>query len=642
MFGAVALSRAVCTLDLVLTRHRTCAILLVAYIGFFHYVYRNAVNESSLPEWDTSGPALLDREPGGPLLSRETVLARAGPARPGGGRGFVLRREAADPGADGQDGDSDQDPYVNAVGVLKRALVQQSLAGGLHVARLHEALAGVYGLSARYHEAKSEAKAAVATAEALGDFHAAAQARIVWGHLELRYHKHHEAETCFQDALSRESTLPRDTRVNALAGAGWAAFLQGALDRAMARFRSCLILAQVSLAVDGSPAATRCKAHNDGLDGDRAIALSGLSLVEVRAAAGRNSTLRGSVPGDLVRCAHRIVHDSGATPQSRRALGLARLGLGELGAARRQHRLALAMESGITAHESGWDAWGVPHRTNCTTHLVACSHNALHMGLIDAVAGDAAKGASHIDRVLTQPTVVRKDFAEWLTAFGQAHLWIPGSPELMKLLLARATRLLEATCEDQFVRHLVYRSRLLRKLFPAELETASELLEQALQFERSCNLAWPKHDVASLHHELGSEQLGLGDSQAAFASLERSLQLHRVAIASGLPYPLESLTQHSVSLAEAILQNPKITPDHWRMAVRELANARRTARQSVMATDHAWIKSLDSKFWTTHRLAHRRGVYDTCLGPRDVLLFGPSCRADQREGVSALGGVLDD
>lgn len=642
MFGAVALSRAAGTLDHVLTRHRTCALLLVAYLGFFHYMYRNFTDGSSLPEWDTSGPALLDREPGGPLLSRETVLARAGPARLGGGHGVVLRREAAAPGDEGKDGDGDQNPYVDAVGVLKRALVKQSLEGGLHVARLHEALVGVYGLSARYQEAQSEAKKAVAAAEALDDFHAAAQARIVWGYLELRYHKHYEAETRFQDALFRENTLPHDTRVSALAGAGWTAFLQGALDRAMARFRSCLVLAQVSLAVDGSPTARGCKAHYDGLDGDRATALSGLSLVEVRAAAGRNSTLRVSVAGDLVRCAHLIVQDSVATPQSRRALGLARLGLGEIGAARRQHRLAFAMESGLTARESGWDAWGVPHRANCTTHLVACSHNALQMGLIDAVGGDAVQGASHIDRVLTQPTVVRKDFAEWLMAFGQAHLWIPGSPEFMKLMLERATRLLEGTCEDQFVRHLVYRSRLLRKLFPAELETASELLELALRLELSCNLAWPKHDVASLHHELGSEQLELRDSQAAFASWERSLHLHREAIESGVPYPLESLTQHSVNLADAILQKTKIKPDHWRMAVRELGNARRTARQSAMAMDHVWINSLDSKFLTTHRLAHRRGVYDTCLGPRDVFIFGSSCLADQREDDNALAGRLDD
>jgi tetratricopeptide (TPR) repeat protein len=238
-------------------------------------------------------------------------------------------------------------------------------------------------------------------------------------------------------------------------------------------------------------------------------------------------------------------------------------------------------------------------------------------------------------------------------------------------LLARATPFLlrsgaagaSILKEARLARHIADLSKYVDEL---SAERLREVLESLLQAQAAAALesssraasddddggsfGWPKCEVASLHRLIATLHYRIGDVAQAIGSLDLSLQLQNVKDMTAATPEMRMGTEpvSDCSGAEALSDYTNLavmqmeaagqSAPRWRAAIESFRQARRLAaslgrgrrrqqwKQGQAAAFSQYDPSLEVSYRHALRLAHRRGVYESCPGPLDALLYGASCR----------------
>jgi len=280
-----------------------------------------------------------------------------------------------------------------------------------------------------------------------GDRESVSNFQLMLGHLEMNHHRYSQAGARFKDAL--QTATSNAAREEAFVGLGWSLLTQGHDNAAGGRFVEALgwtpVLTPLNLSTSAAAVARvavggSCTAHHDGRDGIRVLSLAGLALAHARLISGQQFTDGGSA-SIILNCAVFLFHGIPTDQQEAhiwRALGNARLVLAEANAARRYHQRAA-----LRGHRDPALAAANPNIFSCATaaDLPACSHNALHLGLVDFSSGNTALGIRHVELLLSRTRSVPAEAAEWLIRFAQAHSWTQAGRNFAAFLLERAEQL---------------------------------------------------------------------------------------------------------------------------------------------------------------------------------------------------------
>jgi len=288
------------------------------------------------------------------------------------------------------------------------------------------------------------------------------------------------------------------------------------------------------------------------------------------------------------------------------------------------------------------------------TELTQCSQSALHLGLAEYTLGNASLGVAYVDHLLASVSSaaqrgtakgnmeaakdVEEEAAEWLQRFVRATLPTPPEHGLtgrrwniverhrcfaMHLLSRALPLLLRSAAAGAAVRKEPRLARLVVELqqlmqlslgvCPAALDEVRLRLE-AIDDAVDRDFGWPHVEVLALRRLVSSVHWQRGDVTRGIEVLERGLQ-------SQLDNSVETVAAYA-DLAAMQLQDAGQSASRWREAV----NTFRQARELAEGIDAAFAHHLSSSYRHASRLAHRRGVYDTCPGPLDAFLYGEACR----------------
>jgi tetratricopeptide (TPR) repeat protein len=612
-----------------LVSHRASLTLFVAYCSFFWRLYDDVgklgtVAPGAVPT-PLSGAALLDGSVVEPLtragvLSQSRLVApdASGHARVRAG----LRREKKDQLSpeEARRQEEMDDPIRQLENALR--LIATS-SDPVHRSRLsseaYMALGRLHSAHGRYYEMLHavtlalRASADVDGGEAVPDLH------VAFGHLELKHHRYYAAGTRFEDALRLGSNgqFQNFTRIEALAGLGWAALMQANLAAAVAHFSEALGGSSAINAVTSR--AYGCRAQLDGLDGARALSLAGLAVASSAPAQGmRTADLTKRSSSDLIDCAASLFQSVPRTLQESHVwhgLGLARY---------------VAVESSACSASQQAVAqryhWQAVNQAVCDSaeDLPSCSHSVLHLGLLDFNRGNASVAMARIESLLNRSGEVELEAAEWLIRFARAHAWTPSGSDFAASLFGRAEPLLSSEGDARRARHLADHGRLLLQSRdqPSASKEAVVQLSRARAIVESRGADWPEAEVAALYSSLGTAQRHIGKISEAVDSFEAALAHRRLATVEGDISSQKLLLIAYTNLAAARIEIAGLQPDRWHAALKNLQDGRRLVRKAGLSPDDPVVETFEASFRNARLLAHRRGVLATCPGPLDALLYG--------------------
>lgn len=615
-------------------RHRAAATLLLAYLSFFWRLYDEAavmVPHSGVKWPSSSGHELLNPEVREPL-TRSAVLGRvrAGAVSPNGSagsrpqRGAGLRRESSP----GQEEDFDQDEDSTSI-LQERAL---AIAGSRRdpelVRQIYSALGNLHSARGDYYKMLHAMHLAIQAAKASDDSQAVHSSHVALGHLELKHYRYFAARTRFDDALHNDTGTAQE-RAESLGGIGWSALMQSYLEVAEVHFRSALTAAGVDPI---NPLLASCSARFDSIDGDRVFALSGLAITWNQQSRGVASVAAQS----SLECAAAIFQGLPSelrTIRTWNALGLAWHVFGDVRAARHHYEASLKQQF---VHPNGAAGDGT---CSSAADVVACSQSALLLGLVDFGDGRIASGKGHVDQLLARTGGVTGEAAEWLVRFARAHsmLWVPAGDAFAVFLWSRAAPLLQTASRGDLARHLVEYSQALRKLQPPQLKEALAQLRRArglVETMDSGSSGWTASDILALHKLLAATLREAGEAEEAVASFERVLELEKQAAAllgdERIGHNCERLMLAYANLGAARLAVAAQDVQRWRAGISDLTEAVRLSSFAVHGAaatqeEDDRMQALSASLRHARRLAHRRGIFETCPSQLDAFLVGPNC-----------------
>lgn len=220
--------------------------------------------------------------------------------------------------------------------------------------------------------------------------------------------------------------------------------------------------------------------------------------------------------------------------------------------------------------------------------------------------------------------------AEWLLRFARAHSWTPSGRDFTAFLLGRAEPLLKGEGEARLARHLMDYGRFLLAQVDSPLRSKRGLrqLKRAQDIVEKIHVGWSETEVAGLYSTIGNVHHQLGDVEEAVRSFEKALEHNKNSATRGEQNWQERLLLTHANLGAARLQLAGSSPKRWRMALADLKEGRRVGMQAGFSMVNPIMKELEASLRNAMRLAHHKGMLDTCPGPLDALLYGPSCLKD--------------
>lgn len=613
-----------------MSQHRVFHALLLAYVTFFYQVFQEASKPREEPAL-ASGLQLLDPNVEPIKRTDASVSAHhAGITRPH--RQTVARQHISEEemlAAANPFNDTEAEVFERA---LKAAVhIPDEQTRGRTVSQVYRGLANVYSSRGKYLQMLHGMDAAIGAAE-LGQCRAlTGSAHLNLGQLELKHHRYYAAETRFDDAMVYASSMQSQEAVTLRCGHGWAALMQGKHQTAEERFSTTLQLADnVEKPAEGSGSdpiqLTSCKSRGDGADIDRATALLGLVLSQ-RQQSSANETaneieLREEKERGLVECATSILESElRVAPTEPRAPGV----WNALGYA--QH-LQGRHEEAMQLHKRARD---LQNAHNGLRDLPASSHTELYLGLAKFSNGNTEHGTAHVEELLASPAPPA-EVAEWLVRFARAHTH-GASPTVDQdygaLLFSKATDLLKQIGVRRLVKHLVEYGRFLYGLRPPRLESALEPLLKAKRLIEASDPEYPIHEQAALHNLIAAIEHRRGNIDEALAYFNQALQMDQtVAQRSGGAANYEKLMVSYANVGAMRLQVAGHDVSRWRAVVEDFRSGFRMAKLSGLAKDHQQMVSFMASYNNVMRLAHKQGVFKTCLGQLAQIMYGPTCTTE--------------
>jgi tetratricopeptide (TPR) repeat protein len=646
-------------------------VICVAYIGLLQTVFKEAWSPTTSELKDSNGSELLGVATS-PALTRASVLARirgvpiksgdeVGP-RPErrSKRRSVLRRDAHSETA------AERNHGVDEVAILESTLLH-IMAGGSQgaqrereVSKVYSALADIHSNRGQYFVALGAMDKAFRAANNTADVKAIGQAHIAFARLEAQHFRYFAAHSRIRDALAFGEAFHEATFAEALSAAGWSSLMQEDAPTSENWLVAALGRAGFSLQ---APQVVTCEPLRDGLDASRSIALSGLCMIR---ATDRNSlvTTSSAWPAhELCGCAARFIVEGGE-PAARRAVGLAWLSAGFERSGLQEQRQALAEERSSAARRSSCVLHiGTRSSNRNWTELTQCAHSAIQLGLAEFVVGDRALGIGFVDQLAAGIVAaaeraaesgdksaaldIEEEGAEWLVRFARLLLrgrlvWAqrPGYDVFAAVLLSRATPLLlrsgaAAAATRQEPRLADHAAELRTCLEGIPLRGWQEVLgsiEHAIaafsspSAGPSRNFNWPDAEVVTLHRLLAAVQHRVGKVDDAIGTLRQAVEGHVPGVLQGVGV-IEAFLFATIDLASLQTSSAGDSRQMWRQVIETFRKARRVARREGLGATHPAVHSLEVSYRNALRLAHIRGVFDSCVDGRDLLFHAAWCPA---------------
>jgi tetratricopeptide (TPR) repeat protein len=620
--------------------------LLFAYWSFFCRVYEGAgkigaVGPGPFPTDLPAGVTFLDVDAEAPL-TRANVLAHkrienqqdsSSPRHTmtSGDRPKKLRLRRMSPKQVDQS-EADQlskgdDPVLILENALRIAAGDSEPLRRAHFLKeSYTALANIHSAHGHYHKMLHTMDLALHASEDIGDTSGACNLYVALGNLELKHHRYYAASTRFKDAMRTGAV--NELRAEALAGLGWATLAQGGLETASGQFLEAL--GWMTTSMETHPTATEiaakvgCRAHFDGFDKARTLALAGYSLVSARA-----STSLGGRSSTLVDCAAFIFQGLSTDSQDPfiwDALGLAQHSLSNAAAAKRFHQRAAFRQhrdpSLIGSNQ------GLLEASSCASaaDLPSCSHTALHLGLINFHSGHVEAGANHVESLLSRLGESPEEAAEWLIRFARTHAWYPAGHEFGAFLLSRVEALLQNAGDARLAQHFSEYGRFLltHRDNAAHIKSGLTQLGHALAIIEKAGSHWPNADIAALYSTMGAAQHHVGEVEQAVQSFEKALEYDKKAAVDGKPNYTRTFQSHA-NLGAARLKLIGTDVHQWQMVLQDFRAGRRAAQQAGLSSTDPVMKQFEASYRNFMRLATHRGILHTCPRPLDALLYGSTC-----------------
>jgi tetratricopeptide (TPR) repeat protein len=469
------------------------------------------------------------------------------------------------------------------------------------------------------------------------------QAHLALGQLELKHHRYYAAETRFDDAAKLPSpAIDGQEAVSLRCGHGWAALMQGKTEKAEERFSTALELGGSNKVFLNPKIITSCQPRGDGLDVDRAMALLGLGLAlrqrdptqgqqimdtTSKAVVAQKSVLDTAVPTtadgaqdrDLFACASVLMSPKASiqttdprSPIVWNAIGYAKHLLGHSHDALELHRRAHNLQK---SHPGVRD-------------LPASSHTLLYLGLVKYGAGHKEQGTEHVDELLTFDAQ-GSEIAEWMVRFARAHTH--GSAPVPDqdygiYLFTRALELRKNIGTHRHIKHLVDFGRFYFGLRPPRLTDSLQPLKKAAKIIDLAAPDYPAKEQAALYNLIAAIEHRLGHIDEALDFFNQALAMDLYDAQQGSGQAIYEKLMVSYSNVGAMrLQRAGTDITRWKAVVQDFRNGMSVARASGLPQDDPRMVSFKASYNNIMRLAHKQGVFQTCLGQLETMLYGPQC-----------------
>jgi tetratricopeptide (TPR) repeat protein len=641
-------------LDFVLSsmsQHRVFQALFLAYISFFYKVFEEASRPQTEPAPPT-GTQLLDSDDLEPLKRSSGSNVVGGPRMSAGPR--TSRKEQTE-----EEGLAawealhlnDTEAEVFERNLRAAAAIRDEVQRGRHLTIVYRGLANSYSARGKYLQALHAMDLALGAAEAGQCPELQGQAHMALGQLELKHHRYYAAETRFDDAAKLPSSSDSQQTMAVRCGHGWAALMQGKTQQAEERFSTALEIAEFN---EGSSAfhqkgalflnpkmMASCRPRGDGLDVDRAMALLGLGLAmrqrdptldqqimdttSKAVVAQRDAlsivptTAGGAEDHHLFACASLLMSQKPSmqstdprTPIVWNAIGYAKHLLGHHHDALELHRRAHNLQQ---SHPGVRD-------------LPAASHTLLYLGLVKYGAGHKEQGSIHVDELLASDAP-GPEIAEWMVRFARAHTH--GSAPVSDqdygaYLFTRALDIVKSIGGHRQIKHLIDFGRFYFGLRPPRLTDALEALTKAAKVIDVSARDYPSNEQAALYNLIAAIQHRMGnvDEALEFFNQALSMDLYQAQYGSK-QVNYEKLMVSYSNVGAMRLQRAGTDIQRWKAVVEDFRNGMSVARASGLPHDDPRMISFKASYNNIMRLAHKQGVFQTCLGQLETLLYGPQC-----------------
>lgn len=644
-------------LDFVLSsmsQHRVFQALLLAYISFFYKVFE----EASRPEAEpipVTGTQLLDPDDLEPM-KRSSGSSDGGPRMNAGVgvRRMSRKEQTEDEGLAAWEAHAlnDTEAEVFERNLRAAANIRDEVQRGRHLTVVYRGLAHSYSARGKYLQALHAMDLALGAAEVGQCPELQGQAHMALGQLELKHHRYYAAETRFDDAAKLPSSSGNQEVVAMRCGHGWAALMQGKTEQAQERFSTALELAEyndASLALErksdlflNPKVVASCRPRGDGLDVDRAMALLGLGLAirqrdsaqdqqimdttSKAVVAQRNmfdasvpTTANGAEDRHLFACASILMSQKPSmqaadprTPIVWNAIGYAKHLLGHHHDALELHRRAHNLQQ---SHPGVRD-------------LPAASHTMLYLGLVKYGAGRIEQGSAHVDELLGSDAPAL-EMAEWMVRFARAHTHgsAPTSDQdYGAYLFTRALEIVKKIGGHRHIKHLIDFGRFYFGLRPPRLAEALETLRKASKIIDVAARDYPASEQAALYNLIAAIEHRLGNIDEALDFFNQALAMDLHEAQQGAKHiKYEKLMVSYSNVGAMRLQRAGTSIQRWKAVVEDFRNGMSVARASGLAQDDPRMVSFKASYNNIMRLAHKQGVFQTCLGQLETLLYGPQC-----------------
>lgn len=638
-------------LDFVLSsmsQNRVLQALFLAYISFFYRVFEEASRPEPAPNHAT-GMQLLNESEVEPI-KRSSGPHAVNPHHKAAPK--LTRQEITEEEALAQWNYNDTEAQVFEKALRAAAKIPKEEMRGKYLTQVYQGLANAYSAQGKYLKGLHAMDLALGAAEAGQCPELQGQTHLALGQLELRHHRYYAAETRFDDAakINAMTAFASEDAVAFQNGHAWAALMQGKALKAEERFSTALELAE-NINPNLSPdflnpmEVSSCYPRSDGHDLDRAMSLLGLGLAlrqRDNAEDGKDSQLMqtsmtatvshgmdydaivpttkgGAKDLDLFACAATLLAPKSSfgrteprTPVLWNALGYAQHLLG------RHHD---ALELHRRAHELQLSHPGV-------RDLPAHSHTLLYLGLVKFSAGRTDQSTQHVQELLSS-AAPSAEIAEWMVRFARAHTHgsAPQSDQdYGSFLFTQATDILKTIGVRRQIKHLIEFGRFLFGLRPPRLGEAVKNLVKAAKLIDMAARDYPAKEQAALYNLIAAimHRQGKVDEALDYFNQALSMDLYEAETGNG-QVNYEKLMVSYANVGAIRLQRVGNSIARWKAVVEDFRNGMSIARRSGLSPTDPRVVSFTASYNNVMRLAHKQGVFQTCLGQLETLLYGPQC-----------------
>jgi len=243
-------------------------------------------------------------------------------------------------------------------------------------------------------------------------------------------------------------------------------------------------------------------------------------------------------------------------------------------------------------------------------------------------AGRTDQSTQHVQELLSS-AAPSAEIAEWLVRFARAHTHgsAPQSDQdYGSFLFTQATEVLKTIGVRRQIKHLVDFGRFMFGLRPPRLSEAVKHLKKAAKLIDTSARDYPAKEQAALYNLIAAitHRQGHVDEALDYFNQALSMDLYEAETGSG-QVNYEKLMVSYANVGAIRLQRAGNNIRRWKSVVEDFRNGMSIARRSGLPTSDPRMVSFTASYNNVMRLAHKQGVFQTCLGQLETILYGPQC-----------------